>query len=118
MQRKMDAVDRDLLAKSGIREMLISDFGEALRQGSQGLVDDIAANHGRPWCFALDRIETPVSFWYADKDRSVPSSMGRDLAGQVPEDELHLIEKAGHLWPVARLRQFLTEAFGTGAKAR
>ncbi|MDJ0628359.1 MAG: alpha/beta hydrolase [Rhodobacter sp.] len=113
MQRKLHAVDRDVLAQSGIRNMLISDFTEALRQGSQGMVDDIAANHGRPWGFALDRIKTPVVFWYAEQDRSLPPAMGRFLAGQVPGSEFRLVEDAGHLWPIAHLREILTEVVRT-----
>lgn len=117
MQRKLHAVDRELLAQSGIRDMLVSDFTEALRQGSQGMIDDIAANHGRAWGFRLDRIETRVTFWYAEHDRSVPPAMGRYLAGQVPGSEFHLVENAGHLWPLVHLRELLTEVVRSGNAA-
>ncbi|MCK8462415.1 hypothetical protein MUY35_00960 [Aliiroseovarius sp. S1339] len=60
MQRKVHAVDRAVLRAPGMRDMLVADFAEALRGGGQGMVDDMAANHGRPWGFALDRIKMPV----------------------------------------------------------
>ena len=63
VQRKVDAVDRAVLARPGVRDLLVRDFTEALREGGQGMSDEIAANHGRPWGFALDRIETKVLFW-------------------------------------------------------
>lgn len=117
MQRKMHAVDRGMLARPGIRNMLVKDFTEALRQGGQGMVDDMAANHGRPWGFLLDRIETRVIFWYAEHDRSLPPAMGRYLAGKVPGSEFHLVENAGHLWPLAHLREVLTEVVRSGNAA-
>lgn len=71
------------------------------------MVDDMAANHGRPWGFALDRIEAPVVFWYGALDRSAPPAMGSYLAEQVPNSEFHLVEDAGHLWPLTHLREIL-----------
>ena len=92
MQRKVHAADRAALREPGLRDMLVADFAEALRGGGQGMVDDMAANHGQPWGFAPDRIRVPVEFWYAALDRSVPPAMGRYLAGQVPDAKIHLIE--------------------------
>lgn len=107
MQRKVHNVDRTVLAQPGVRDMLVRDFAEALRRGGQGMVDDMAANHGRPWGFALDQIEAPVQFWYAALDRSVPPAMGKYLAEQVPGSEFNLIENAGHLWPLTHIREVL-----------
>ena len=39
MQRKLHEVDRAVLAQPGFRDFLIGDFTEALRNGSQGMVD-------------------------------------------------------------------------------
>jgi pimeloyl-ACP methyl ester carboxylesterase len=107
MQRKVHPVDHAVLREPGIRDMLVADFSEALRGGAQGMVDDMAANHGRPWGFALDRIEVPVQLWYAALDRSVPPAAGRYLAGRMPTAGFHLIENAGHLWPLTHLTEVL-----------
>lgn len=107
MQRKLHAVDRAALAHPGMRDMLVRDFTEALRQGGQGMVDDMAANHGNPWSFALNQIKAKVLFWYAAEDHSVPPAMGRYLAEQVPGAEYHLVENAGHLWALVSLREVL-----------
>lgn len=109
MQRKVHGVDRAILAKTGVRDMLVSDFTEALRQGAQGMVDDMAANHGRPWGFALNDIETRVQFWYTALDRSVPPAMGRYLSSVVAGSEFHLVGNAGHLWPLLNLGEVLAD---------
>ena len=107
VQRKVHVVDRAILARPGVRDMLVRDFAEALREGGQGMSDDMAANHGRPWGFALDRIETKVLFWYCALDRSVPPAMGRYLGRAVPESEFHLVRDAGHLWILLHLGEVL-----------
>lgn len=107
MQVKVDDVDRALLARSAIKKMLVSDFSEALRNGAQGMVDDMACNHGRPWGFALNEIPQPVRFWFCGRDRSVPQAMGRYLAGAVPNSETTFIADGGHLWLLTHLREVL-----------
>ena len=117
MQRKVHAADRAVLARPGIRDLLVRDFAEALREGRQVMSDDIAANHGRPWGFALDRIETKVLFWYCALDRSVPLAMGRYLGRAVPESEFHLVQDAGHLWVLLHLREVLDRLMRSGPRA-
>ncbi|UCE32611.1 MAG: alpha/beta hydrolase [Burkholderiales bacterium] len=116
MQRKVHDVDRAVLAMPGIRDMLVRDFAEALRSGGQGMVDDMAANHGRAWGVRLDRIQTPVVFWYASLDRSMPPAMGRYLAARIPGSAFQLVEDAGHLWPLIHLREVLAAVAKTGAR--
>jgi pimeloyl-ACP methyl ester carboxylesterase len=107
MQRKVHGVDRAVLTQPGIHDMLVADFTEGLRQGGRGMIDDMAANHGKPWGFALEQIQTPVQFWYPALDHSVPPAMGRYLADQVPDAQFHLIENAGHMWALTNLREVL-----------
>ena len=97
--------------------MLVRDFAEALRKGGQGMSDEMAANHGRPWGFALDRIETKVLFWYCALDRSVPPAMGRYLGRAVAESELHLVQDAGHLWVLLHLGEVLGTSMRSGPQA-
>ena len=57
MQRKVDAVDRAVLARPGIRDMLVRDFAEALREGGsqlyEGAEEVLAALHERGYALAL-----------------------------------------------------------------
>ena len=107
MRYKLHDVDKTILARPEIRDMLTRDFTEALRHGAQGIADDMSANHGRPWGFPLDRISTPVHFWYGDLDRNVPLAMGRYLSNTVPNSEIAFVPGAGHLWILLHLREVL-----------
>ena len=107
MQYKVHDVDKHILARPEIHEMLVKDFTEALRAGAQGMVDDMAANHGRPWGFPLHEIKAKVLFWYCQLDRSVPPAMGQYLSRNVPNAEATFVPGAGHLWILVHLHEVL-----------
>lgn len=107
MKYKLHDVDKVILDRPEIQEMLIKDFAEALRVGAQGMVNDMAANHGLPWGFPLDKIESRVLFWFCELDHSVPPAMGRYLSSTVPACEVTFVPNAGHLWILVHLREVL-----------
>jgi pimeloyl-ACP methyl ester carboxylesterase len=107
MKLKVHDVDKKIVVRPEILNMLALDFAEALRAGAAGMVDDMAANHGRPWGFPLDEIEAKVLFWFCELDRSVPPSMGRYLSRTVPNSEATFVPGAGHLWILLHLREVL-----------
>lgn len=109
MKYKVHDVDKAILARPEIREMLATDFAEALRCGAQGMIADMSSNHGRPWGFPLDRIRVKIRFWFCELDRSVPPAMGRYLSNTVPESEATFVSGAGHLWILGRLNEVLSE---------
>ena len=108
MKLKVHDVDRQIVSCPEVQEMLVRDFAEALRAGAQGMVDDMAANHGRPWGFPLGEIEAKVHFWVCELDRSVPPAMGRYLGNVVPNSEVTFVSAAGHLWILLHLREVLS----------
>lgn len=108
MKLTVHDVDRQTVSRPEIQEMLIRDFAEALRAGAKGMVDDMAANHGRPWGFPLDEIEAKVHFWVCELDRSVPPAMGRYLGNIVPNSEVTFVSVAGHLWILLHVREVLS----------
>jgi pimeloyl-ACP methyl ester carboxylesterase len=108
MKFKVDDVDRDLLARPQIREMLTTDFAEALRNGAEGMVSDMDANHGQAWGFPLGEIKTRVLLWVCELDRSVPPAMGRYLNDTVPNSKATFVAGAGHLWILVNLRAVLS----------
>jgi len=107
MKFKVHDVDQTILARPEIQEMLTKDFAEALRTGADGMASDMAANHGRPWGFSLDKIGVKVLFWFCALDRSVPPAMGRYLNDSVPDSEATFVPDAGHLWILLHLRDVL-----------
>ena len=113
MQVKVHDVDKAIIARPEIQQMLVADFSEALNQGAQGMIDDLSANHGQLWGFPLDDIKTKVTFWYCELDRSVPLAMGRYLSEAVPNSELRVIKDAGHLWVLENIHDVLKETART-----
>jgi pimeloyl-ACP methyl ester carboxylesterase len=107
MKFKMHEVDKVILARREIREMLAKDFAEALRFGTQGMVDDMAANHGGPWGFPLNEIHITVHLWACELDHSVPPAMGNYLSDTVPDCKTTHVPQAGHLWILIHLNEVL-----------
>lgn len=108
MKYKMDEVDKIILNRPEIQELLIKDFTEALRAGAQGMESDMAANHGQQWGFQLEKIDSKVLFWFCELDRSVPRAAGRYLSSTVPDCEITFVPNAGHLWILDHLNEVLT----------
>lgn len=108
MKFKVHDVDKLIIAHREIEDMLSRDFAEALRGGAEGMVTDMSANHGQPWGFPLDEIETRVHFWFCELDRSVPLAMGRYLSNTLPNCETTFVPNAGHLWILLHLNDVLS----------
>ncbi|MGH1417719.1 MAG: alpha/beta fold hydrolase [Hyphomicrobiaceae bacterium] len=107
MQYKLHNVDKRVLARPEIQQMLTKDFTEALHRGWEGMVSDLSVNHGQSWGFALNEIKARVHFWYCELDRSVPPAMGQYLCSAIPNSDLRLVPNAGHLWILEHLRDVL-----------
>lgn len=107
MKFKVHDVDKVVLARPEIQELLTKDFAEALRVGAQGMVSDMAANHGLPWGFPLDKIQSRVLFWFCELDHGVPPAAGRYLSSTVPACEVTFVPNAGHLWILDHLNEVL-----------
>lgn len=73
-----------------------SQFGDGLRNGIEGSMDDQIATV-MPWGFDLSSIRVPLQIWHGKEDRFVPFSHGRWLASRMPQAEVHLEEREGHI---------------------
>ncbi len=94
---KMADVDKAIVARPEIREFIRQDFREAFRRGGRGSAYD-GTLYARPWPIPLERIGMEVHLWHGEADPSVPPSMGRYLAGALPNCHATFIPNAGHLW--------------------
>ncbi|AOW94038.1 hypothetical protein BFN03_18905 [Rhodococcus sp. WMMA185] len=112
MKYKIHDVDQAILDRPEIHRMLVKDFAEAVRGGAAGMVDDMAANHGRPWGFPLEQIRSEVLLWSCELDRSVPPAMGKYLSQAIPSCQANFVAGAGHLWILLHLREVLDEVTG------
>lgn len=109
MKYKLHDVDKVILAHPEIRQMLVNDFSEALRDGANGMANDLSANHGHAWGFPLEQIKIGVRLWFCELDRSVPPAMGKYLSSTIPDCEVTWIPNAGHLWILQHLKEVLKE---------
>ncbi len=88
--------DQALLRQENVRAILRSSTGEAVRQGSEGWIEDNLA-FVRPWGFSPSEVAVEVRLWQGELDVLVPRSHGEYLAARVPRASFELVPGAGHL---------------------
>ena len=89
------------------REFLSLTFKEALRNGIKGASHD-AKLYARPWGFKLEEIGCEVHLWHGEQDRQVLPSVGRHVAGAIPNCQATFLADEGHLsLPRNQLRTIL-----------
>jgi pimeloyl-ACP methyl ester carboxylesterase len=92
---EMPEADRRVVADKGIRQLLMKNFAEALRDSAEGWIDDNLAFCG-PWGFEVSDIRAPVLLWHGENDVFSPVAHTRWLAGRIPGAELWVGSVAGH----------------------
>ena len=91
--------DRKLLQQGDLARLFFRDQLEVIHSHSRAVADDLSAQHA-DWGFRLGEIRVPVWILQGERDRFVPVSMARHLAGTIPEAELYLFPQYGHLFPL------------------
>lgn len=86
----------DLSALAGRWSWVAEVFGQAMKQGRAGILDDSLAS-ARAWGFALADVTVPVLVMHGAKDRMVPAAHGEWLAAHCPAAELRIVPDAGHI---------------------
>jgi pimeloyl-ACP methyl ester carboxylesterase len=88
-------VDRAILARPGVREMLLESYLEATRAGVRGFAQDsiILSN---PWRFRLENIHMPVHLWHGEQDANVSLSAARYVAEAIPDCKATFLPDEGH----------------------
>jgi pimeloyl-ACP methyl ester carboxylesterase len=112
----MDAffTEADIAALDGSWSWLAGVAGQAIEQGSEGLLEDTLASV-RPWGFRPDAIRVPVLIMHGANDKMVPCGHGEWLAAACPAAESQPVPGAGHItvldsapealsWLAARVR--------------
>lgn len=86
----------DLSALAGRWSWVAEVFGQAMKKGREGILDDSLAS-ARAWGFGLEDVTVPVLVMHGAKDRMVPGAHGEWLAAHCPAAELRLVPDAGHI---------------------
>jgi len=93
-------VDRRALTDEVV-EFLLRQGREGLRPGEAGMRDDNLSAI-LPWGFDLTKIRVPVQIWHGAHDRFVPITHGQWLAARVPDADVHLEPREGHITTFVR----------------
>jgi pimeloyl-ACP methyl ester carboxylesterase len=86
----------DLDAVDGLEDQLALGMVAAAVNGTSGAEFDLY-NLMAPWDIALDRIETHVVLWYGSTDDVVATTVGEQLARELTNASLRVIDGASHL---------------------
>jgi pimeloyl-ACP methyl ester carboxylesterase len=96
--------DREVVSRPEIRAEIVASFGESVRQGARGWIDDDLA-FARSWGFDLADVGPEVRLLQGDLDVLVPRAHCEYLAGKLPRATFELVPGAGHMlfdhWPDA-----------------
>jgi pimeloyl-ACP methyl ester carboxylesterase len=103
---ELPGIDRRALAQPGLREAFLAGYGEAFRQGSRGVAQDLRVLM-RPWGFELGSITVPASIHHGDADTTVPAQHARLFAAAIPGAQLQLHPGRGHFSILGAARQML-----------
>ena len=103
---ELPGTDRRALAQPGLREAFLAAYGEAFRQDSRGVAQDLRVLM-RPWGFELGSITVPASIHHGDADTTVPAQHARLFAAAIPGAQLQLHPGHGHFSILAAARQML-----------
>jgi pimeloyl-ACP methyl ester carboxylesterase len=96
MQEMVSEPDQNLMAdRPELVTLLIESLREAFRSGIGG-VNHEACLYTRPWGFQLEDIDAKVHLWHGGQDNNVPVSVGRYVAGAMPNCSATFLENEGH----------------------
>ena len=110
IKESLKGPDKELVAdKPEILKSVADSFSEALRPGIAGLHYE-AGLYAQPWGFQLEDITAEVYLWHGEEDGNVLISVGRYVAGAIPNCHANFIENEGHL---TLLSNYVRNVLGT-----
>lgn len=98
--------DREVFRRPELREMFIDDIVCGARDHFHAPVYDLML-FGRPWGFSPKDIRVPIRLWHGDADNLVPLSHAEHLAELIPDAELRVRPREGHLGNLAAAEEIL-----------
>jgi pimeloyl-ACP methyl ester carboxylesterase len=110
MKESLKGPDKELiLDKPEMLETTVEIFVEALRPGIAGTQQE-AGLYAQPWGFQLQDITAEVYLWHGEEDGNVLVSVGRYVAGAIPNCHANFIENEGHL---TLIHKYVRNVLGT-----
>ncbi|SHM71746.1 alpha/beta fold hydrolase [Cryptosporangium aurantiacum] len=104
---QMVTADQMVLSDAPIQVLLVDAYGEAVRSGPFGWIDDVLALRG-DWGFRVEDITVPVRVWHGADDNFSPVSHARWLASHIPGALFDLHPEQAHFSAIEVLPDMLT----------
>jgi pimeloyl-ACP methyl ester carboxylesterase len=95
--RLLGEPDRSILTRPALVAHVITDIGEAIRQGPEGIVRDLELL-ARPWSCDLLQVDVATVLWQGERDRLVPKEAAFELGRRLAQAETIRLPEAGHFW--------------------
>ncbi len=94
--RSFPPADRTILTEWGPPDHALAFVREAVRQGTEGIVQDYRV-FGDPWGFSLEDIKVPVQIWEGADDRTGPPEYRAFLQSHIAHATVTVVPGEGHL---------------------
>jgi pimeloyl-ACP methyl ester carboxylesterase len=108
MAAERPEVDRSILERPDVKDMLRTNLTEAFRQGVAGAAQELALYPGS-WRLALKKVTYPVQIWQGRQDVITPPSMAEELASLLPHTLTRWYPNEGHSLLFARSEEILRQ---------
>jgi pimeloyl-ACP methyl ester carboxylesterase len=112
IKKELSESDRETYDHLDLFTTLKEDRLESYRQDGIGSWYDTTLPKNYPVDFS--KIGMPVSLWQGEKDGSVPLSMGKAIAAQIPRCMPTFIPNAGHFWLFENIGLLLKQLLESG----
>jgi pimeloyl-ACP methyl ester carboxylesterase len=108
MAAERPEVDRSILERPDVKDMLRTNLTEAFRQGVTGAAQELALYRGS-WHLALKNVAYPIQIWQGREDVITPPSMAEELASLLPHTLTRWYPDEGHSLLFARSEEILRQ---------
>jgi pimeloyl-ACP methyl ester carboxylesterase len=103
---RLNAADREILARPAVRAMFAEDLREAFSQSGAAFAQDLTVIAAR-WPIDLAQIRSPLELWHGEEDRVTPVAGAEAIARAVPHASFHRVPGAGHFLAFDQWREIL-----------
>ena len=105
-RRRLPPPDQQIVDRPEMKAMMLRSLREVFRRGSRGLAHELLL-FARPWAFRVEDISVEVLLWHGEADKTVPISMGRYIAGAIPNCRAKYYPNEGHFMVFDHLEEIL-----------
>ena len=108
--------DQKVMNRPEMKAMFIDDLLHASRLQLHAPLFDMIL-FSRPWGFSLRDIRVPVRFWHGDADAMVPLAHGEHQAMLVPDSDLRVRSREGHMGSLDAADEIIETILGLWTRA-